>query len=102
MVKYELLTGVRPPSWCHSPTFEGTFRFASDEALDAAITKAQRTPKPEDDLEPFLRVVFAMADRLLWSTLAGVKDGDFAVVKQLWQNFKEENTRHVHMFNAGL
>lgn len=83
-----------------APHFEGTFRFACDEVLDAAINGAQRIPKPEDDLESFLRVVFAMTDRLLWRTLAGVNDGGFAVVKQLWQKFKDENPRQADMFNA--
>lgn len=80
--------------------FEGTFRFACDEVLDAAINGAQRIPEPKDDLESFLRVVFAMTDRLLWKILAGVNDGGFAVAKQLWQQFKDENPRQADMFNA--
>eukprot|EP00980_Cylindrotheca_fusiformis_P015098 scaffold4160_cov86-Cylindrotheca_fusiformis.AAC.6 len=83
-----------------APHFEGTFRFASDEVLDAAIDGEQRIPKPEDDLESFLRVAFAMTDRLLWRTLAGAEDGGFAVVKQLWQKFKDKNPRQADMFKT--
>ena len=83
-----------------APAFQGTFRFACDDVLDAAIIGVPRVPKPEDDLESFVRVVFAMANRTLWNTLSGINDGDFAEAKHLWGRFKEENPRQADMFNA--
>lgn len=82
------------------PAFEGTFRFASDEVLEAAIIGRPRVPKPEDDLESLVRVVFAMTDWNLWHTLAEIGNGDFAGAKQLWGRFQKENPRQTGMFSA--
>mmetsp|Transcript_13631 Transcript_13631/g.20755 ORF Transcript_13631/g.20755 Transcript_13631/m.20755 type:complete len:95 (+) Transcript_13631:813-1097(+) len=37
----------------------GTFRYASDEVLEAAINESMRTPKPKDDLRSLVRVILA-------------------------------------------
>jgi len=68
--------------------------------LDAAIGGMQRRPQPKDDLESFLRVVFAMRDRVLWRKLSAIQDGEFAEAKQLWEKFKNENPRQDDMFQA--
>ena len=73
-----------------APAFQGIFRFACDDVLDAAIIGAPRVPKPEDDLESFVRVVFATANRNLWNTVSGINNG----------RFKVKNPRQADMFNA--
>lgn len=48
------------------PVFQGTVRFASVAVLDAAINNEARHPQPHDDLESFVRVVFAMSNLTIW------------------------------------
>ena len=82
------------------PPFSGTFRYASNNVLDAVLSGASRTPKPEDDLESFVRVVFAMIIPTLRMRLAEIKDGDFVGAKALWGEFKEQNPEQDRMFAA--
>ena len=82
------------------PPFSGTFRYASNNVLDAVLSGASRTPKPEDDLESFVRVVFAMTIPTLRKRLAEIKDGDFVGAKALWGEFKEQNPEQDRMFAA--
>ena len=82
------------------PPFSGTFRFASNDVLDALISGASPTPKPEDDLESFVRVVFVMFIPTLWERLAEIEDGDFVRAKALWGEFKKQNPEQDHMFAA--
>ena len=82
------------------PPFSGTFRYASNNVLDAVLSGASRTPKPEDDLESLVRVVFAMIIPTLRKRLAEIKDGDFVGAKALWGEFKEQNPEQDRMFAA--
>ena len=82
------------------PPFSGTFRYASNNVLDAVLSGASRTPKPEDDLESFVRVVFAMTIPTLRKRLAEIKDGDLVGAKALWGEFKEQNPEQDRMFAA--
>jgi len=83
-----------------TPPFQGTFRFAGDEVLDAAILGQLREPHPRDDLESFVRVSFAMCDAPLWHVLNEIKDGDFEGAKAVWMRFREQNPRTSDMFEA--
>ena len=83
-----------------TPLFQGTFRFAGHEVLDAAIVGQVREPRPRDDLESFVRVIFAMSNASLWHAVNKINDGDFGGAKAVWVKFREQNPRTLDMFEA--
>lgn len=68
-----------------APPFEGTFRFASDAVLSAALSGEYRMPEATDDLESLVRSVLAVNSPDLLRRLVEMKDGDFAAAKQFWR-----------------
>lgn len=72
-----------------APPFEGTFRFASDAVLSAALSGENRVPEATDDLESLVRSVLAINSPDLLRRLVEMKDGDFAAAKQLWREKKQ-------------
>mmetsp|Transcript_12094 Transcript_12094/g.33483 ORF Transcript_12094/g.33483 Transcript_12094/m.33483 type:complete len:411 (-) Transcript_12094:293-1525(-) len=63
----------------------GTFRYASDEVLEAAINGSTRTPQPKDDLESLVRVVLAITTVAIVEELADLAQGDFQGARAFWQ-----------------
>jgi len=72
-----------------APPFEGTFRFASDAALSAAISGINRVPEAKDDLESLVRSVLALNSPDMLRRLGEIKDGEFGVAKQFWDTKKQ-------------
>ena len=72
-----LLDGSSP-----TPPFEGTFQFASDAALSAAIAGINRAPEAKDDLESLVQSMLAMNLPGMLARLGEIKDGEIGTAKQ--------------------
>jgi hypothetical protein len=81
--------------------FQGTFRYASDEVLDSAITGQRRQPQAKDDLESFVRMVLSLsAMSPIQDDLARMKPGDFKAAKEYWLEKRTKNPDYEHIFIA--
>ena len=60
----------------HEVPFLGTFRYASEEVLNAAMDKGMRAPLPKDDLHSLARTVLALNDPELRRNLSNIRSGD--------------------------
>lgn len=69
------------------PAFEGTFRYASEEVLNAAIDGRPYRPLPKDDLESFVKTVVAVNSGgfRLWRKLSMIPNGDFSGARDTWE-----------------
>ena len=72
-----------------APVFEGTFRFASDTALSAAISGINRAPEAKDDLESLVRSVLAINSPDVLRSLSEIKEGEFRMAKDFWDTKKQ-------------
>jgi hypothetical protein len=86
------------------PVFEGTFRYASEEVLNAAIDGKPHHPLPKDDLESFVKTVVAVnsgGHRLL-TKLSAIEQGNFLDARNTWVNEKRDifNESFLSMFTA--
>ena len=71
-----------------APKFEGTFRFAGDDVLAAAIEQTDRFPEAKDDLESLLRCVLAVNSPGLMQQIVAIPDSGFAEAKRFWESRK--------------
>ena len=78
----------------------GTFRYASDEVLEAAIHGIARKPHPKDDLESLVRVVLAINSVVIVEELAELEQGDFQRARALWQKKRSANQFYEGFFVA--
>lgn len=69
------------------PAFEGTFRYASEEVLNAAIDGRPHRPLPKDDLESFVKTVVAVNSGgfRLWRKLSMITHGDLSGARDTWE-----------------
>lgn len=82
----------------HTPSFEGTFRYAGDEALASAIANHSRRPKKKDDLQSFVRTVLSLTYVALQHELADVETLQGA--RDFWSERRKESTLYEPMFAA--
>lgn len=82
------------------PNFEGTFRFASDEALDSAVKGEQREPTPSDDLESVVKLVLSLSQSSLRNELVKIASGDLKAAQQFWLARRDANKNFEWMFDA--
>ena len=75
------------------PELQGTFRYASDSVLEAAMLQKARYPEPQDDLESVVRVVAAMGNLNVRHELARIEDGDFCSAKAAWARHQQQMPR---------
>lgn len=78
----------------------GTFRYASDEVLEAAIEGTAREPKAADDLESLVRTVLAINTATIRMELAQLVQGDFAAARDFWRSKRAGNHYHEVYFKA--
>ena len=69
----------------------GTFRYASDAVLEAAIQGSAREPTPADDLESLVRAVFAVNTVTIGNELAKLDQGDFVEAREFWRGKRAGN-----------
>ena len=86
------------------PEFEGTFRYASEAVLNAAIAGRPHRPLPKDDLESFVKTVAAVnsGGHRLWRKLSAIEQGNFLGARDTWENEKRQtfNESFLSMFTA--
>ena len=70
-------------------SFAGTFRYASNEVLDAAGTNAPRAPQAKDDLHSLVRTVLAMTDVEIREKLSSIDDRDYGAVSSFWDDWRK-------------
>jgi tRNA A-37 threonylcarbamoyl transferase component Bud32 len=68
--------------------FAGTFRYACDSVLQAAIDKSFRVPTAADDLHALVRTVLAIVHPYIRRKLASVYAGKFSDAKHIWQEVR--------------
>ena len=80
--------------------FSGTFRYARDEVLDAAIDMKRRIPLPQDDLHSLVRSVLALNDPEIRKELSSIEIGDYSAAIQFWKSWRAKNNLYDHFFQA--
>ena len=83
-----------------TPGITGTFRYASDEVLEAAISSSARTPAPKDDLESLVRAVLAINTVTIREDLAGLAQTDFVGARDYWRAKRKANVTYEQYFEA--
>lgn len=83
-----------------STEFIGTFRYASDAVLEAAINSSPRKPQPEDDLGSLVRAVLAINTVTIRQELAQLKQEDFRKARTFWQEKRQANASYECFFQA--
>ena len=83
-----------------APGITGTFRYASDEVLEAAINGSARTPEPRDDLESLVRTVLAVNTVTIREELADLAQGDLQGARDYWQELRVANSTYDEYFEA--
>ena len=86
--------------WRVSPGITGTFRYASDEVLEAVISLSARTPEPKDDLESLVRAVLAINTVTIREDLAGLAQTDFVGARDYWRAKRKANVTYEQYFEA--
>jgi hypothetical protein len=81
-------------------SLEGTFRFASEEVLQAAIQGVSRVPCSKDDLHSLLRSVLSILHPSIGCKLAEFGGADFGAVSLFWKTWQAEHQVFEPMFVA--
>lgn len=82
------------------PQFEGTFRYASDEVLESAISGSKlREPEIRDDLESLVRIVVSQPHPWLQDELARIESGDLEATRTFWAEKRRTNPQFEWMFD---
>jgi hypothetical protein len=80
--------------------FAGTFRYASNQVLEAAISSRSRVPQPQDDLGSLVRTVIAVSTPSLRRRLAILGDGEFQGALDIWNSWRTTKTLCEPFFEA--
>ena len=81
--------------------FAGTFRYASQEVLEAALSETRRRPMPKDDLHSLLRSTLSMRNPdTIQGPLASLEQGDFAGALEFWTNYISSHPIYAGLFQA--
>ena len=83
-----------------TPWITGTFRYASEEVLEAAIAGSARIPQPKDDLESLVRATLAINTVTIREELANLNQGDFRGARDYWKKRKAANVMYDPFFQA--
>mmetsp|Transcript_17411 Transcript_17411/g.26438 ORF Transcript_17411/g.26438 Transcript_17411/m.26438 type:complete len:181 (-) Transcript_17411:180-722(-) len=80
------------------PGLEGTFRYASHEVLESAISSQSREPMACDDLHSLVRVILSQMQPSMQDELARIAPGDFVAAKSYWSEKRAKNQRYKWVF----
>jgi hypothetical protein len=80
--------------------FRGTFRYASDAVLLAAIESSTRKPMAMDDLHSLLRSALAMLFPEMGRKLVNLKQGEFSAAMEFWRAWRKNHTAYDVFFEA--
>jgi RIO-like serine/threonine protein kinase len=78
--------------------FQGTFRYASQEVLLAAISETARGPQPKDDLHSALRIILSSLQPSISNDLAKIED--LQGVLDYWTDKRKKNRKYEWAFVA--